>query len=805
MPSNAEKLKTLCDEVLTGFDITTPYAYNGRAQFGTFQLPLEVLNHAPGLHFDDSHLRCKWITVPPMAKLNRQRLRLRHHVVPDPNYIPQTKSRPTVPPSRGIKLRDVATIMKEKEETKGMSEEQLRRYRESKQRLPESSPVKQQPKAMQRAPVDPVQDILNDIQAASAPRPAAKRHPPKNSSDSSSSSSNSTPSRVVSNSRMVPSVVKKTINKPVPTKQRKPISIPVCDLLMTKAHLLDANDIVETRTIAGLKRSAPHDERPDHIVTKRPRLLLHLKVPPAVDDEKRKKKTATKPKAKVQAEANFVANIKKVESKPKPKAASNGKHNEPKINAEVAEKRPAAPKESPPQKKPTNQEFLKGIRIPKRKPETTEQPSTNNVDRELEEGETISPSPSPREPLPPAPPPPPPPKPAERRAPSKDSKRSSRRSDEDDRRRGRLHDERRRSEDRVSEKRHRRDSRQSSTRRRSRSRSPPSKSSRSKRARSRSPASRSPRPRSRSSTRRSPERRPSNPPPPPLSSSSSTATATATTTIKRPEQPKQQPPPPPPPPAPPAPVYKNATSTDSETEQQCKMYSLMFRKLATTYKHRGDVPLKAKKDDVIGLIDHIQGILNYVLAFYYQDKHGKVEFWHWESLYPFFNFVIRQLQSSRQTQLYALCSRIMGMVRYYQFARRQMPARKQLEALVAEKPQDAPPIDASVVYAAIKATKSAYADYEEATRLFKDADRYLNQEQFKEQFPETYRSAVDKGEYGPGIVIGGEAGVTIEPRYPFTPFAKLHHAAIVAKCVLHEYLQQKNLAYTPISDTDEFM
>ena len=115
-----------------------------------------------------------------------------------------------------------------------MSDEQLRRYRESKQRQADLSLAKQAPKAMHKAPVNPVQDILNEIQAASAPRPAPppKRHPARTSSESSSSSSNSTPARVANNARAVPAAVKKTIPKITP-KQRKPPAIPVRFLLDT--------------------------------------------------------------------------------------------------------------------------------------------------------------------------------------------------------------------------------------------------------------------------------------------------------------------------------------------------------------------------------------------------------------------------------------------------------------------------------------------------------------------------------------------------------------------------------------------
>ena len=225
--------------------------------------------------------------------------------------------------------------------------------------------------------------------------------------------------------------------------------------------------------------------------------------------------------------------------------------------------------------------------------------------------------------------------------------------------------------------------------------------------------------------------------------------------------------------------------------------------MATAYKHRGDPRTK----EIIGLIDHMHAILNYVLSFYYQDKKPDKyqSLAHWESLYPFASIVMRNLQQKREMQLYAVCAHVLAMVRFYTFRRREMVANKKLEPLISDKPQEASSIKATVAHDAAKGARQALTDFEEAYKLYKEGDKHMNQEQFKEQFPDTQKAACDKGEYGPGIVIGGEAGITIEPRYPFVPFAKLHHAAIVAKCVLHEYLQKNHLAYTPISDTDEFM
>ncbi|KAI9246745.1 hypothetical protein BDA99DRAFT_565451 [Phascolomyces articulosus] len=1042
MASNAEKLKTLCTDTLTRFEGTTPYAYNGRPQFGTFQLPLEVVRHAPELHFDDAHMGRTWMAVPSVAQLNRQRLKVRHHVVDDPHFTTPKKNRQIVPPTRGgIKLRDVNTIMKEQEETKGMSEEQIRRYRESKRQSSPQRRLQQQqqtPKSTHQKAVNPVEDFLKEITQANAPRSAppttnhkninnnnnnnnhsinnnnstskSNSHSQKNrgplghraTSSDSSSSSNSTPSRNHTHhhpnhtnprgTTSTSSAVKKSVASKVPPSSTTTInnnnkrkSSPIIpDLFVTKIYLLDTHDKVETRKISDLKRSISQvemHEKQDNVVTKRPRLLLHIKAQQQEEKKKTKKvreKTKTsKATSKMAAsteDVNFVPSVNKQppptditttstprksksetkptatpklstieptssSSSPKPPMTNGTKYlqeskketNNNHKSTDILEKRKSETvsvgkiqkqesknnieKSSHRSSSSSNAEFLKSTRIPKRKQPSheEEQPRSqnqHNMDRELEEGETISPSPSPRGALPvpavtvkPEPPSSSPPssiveekeKAKEKRRPdrsisphpkerltngtgssnpagkissssnhrvttatttslsskkedervsssstSSSSKRSSRRAGDeggsDERRRttsdrreggsnnrlrvGEDEEKKRRSEDRSistrerdrsvdDRKRHRRESRQSSIpsssdRHRRRSRSPPSTSKNSnlsssssrayKRTRSRSPRpaksrSRSPlRARSHSSTRRSsPERERR------TSSSSSSTVITKETDLK-------------PPPAPPAPIYKNATSPDSETEQQCKMYALMFRKLATAYKHRGDPRIK----EITGLIDHMHGILNYVLSFYYQDKKPDKyqSLAHWESLYPFASIVMRHLQSKREMQLYAVCANVMAMVRFYTFRRRETIANKKLDPLLmTEKTAEAAstPIKASVAHDSAKLARQALTDFEEAYKLYKEADKHMNQEQFKEQFPKTQKTVIDQGEYGPGIVIGGEAGITIEPRYPFVPFAKLHHAAIVAKCVLHEYLQKHHLEYTPISDTDDFM
>lgn len=202
-----------------------------------------------------------------------------------------------------------------------------------------------------------------------------------------------------------------------------------------------------------------------------------------------------------------------------------------------------------------------------------------------------------------------------------------------------------------------------------------------------------------------------------------------------------------------------------------------------------------------GLLDHMHAILNYVLSFYYQDfktnEYSGIR--HWESLFPFSSQVLRNLKDRKEFDLYALCCRMMGMVRYYTFVRREATASKKLDTVIKKE------VEPTVTEDATKASKQAFIEFEEAYNRFKEADRHLSYEQFRTNYPNTFNNACVKGEYGPGIVIGGEAGTSIEPRYPFIPFAKLHHAAIVCKCMLAEYVEKNAIKYTPIQDYEEYM
>lgn len=105
-------LAQVCDLALAGFN-STLYGYKGRVEYATFQPPPDILRQIPEVRFDDSSER--WPAVPATAKLDRTALRKRHHVVPDPDWDPPIKKpKFYYPPSKGVKLRDVDELMRER-------------------------------------------------------------------------------------------------------------------------------------------------------------------------------------------------------------------------------------------------------------------------------------------------------------------------------------------------------------------------------------------------------------------------------------------------------------------------------------------------------------------------------------------------------------------------------------------------------------------------------------------------------------------------------------------------------------------
>ncbi|KAI8879101.1 hypothetical protein K501DRAFT_194335, partial [Backusella circina FSU 941] len=96
--------------------------------------------------------------------------------------------------------------------------------------------------------------------------------------------------------------------------------------------------------------------------------------------------------------------------------------------------------------------------------------------------------------------------------------------------------------------------------------------------------------------------------------------------------------------------------------------------------------------------------------------------------------------------------------------------------------------------------------YDRAQRLMRDSEKVLNCASLQSLYPETFRKVCIEGDLSSGITLGGEAGVTVSPLYPFTPYTtQLNHAAIAAKCLLAEYVDKNNIKYEVITDVKDFM
>jgi hypothetical protein len=105
----------------------------------------------------------------------------------------------------------------------------------------------------------------------------------------------------------------------------------------------------------------------------------------------------------------------------------------------------------------------------------------------------------------------------------------------------------------------------------------------------------------------------------------------------------------------------------------------------------------------------------------------------------------------------------------------------------------------------IEMTEGLLREHEKAERCYVDSERFFTYGTIATQFPETFKNVCIHGNVLAGIMLGGEAGVSVGPMFPFTPYSPLHHAAIASKCILSEYVTKNNLRYTPISNPEEFM
>ncbi|KAI8639999.1 hypothetical protein BD408DRAFT_445523 [Parasitella parasitica] len=246
----------------------------------------------------------------------------------------------------------------------------------------------------------------------------------------------------------------------------------------------------------------------------------------------------------------------------------------------------------------------------------------------------------------------------------------------------------------------------------------------------------------------------------------------------------------------------SATAPDSETPEQQKLFIIMFSKLAHANKRRGD----GQTEELFGMIDHFHALCDYILNFYYVDKSSsdKISFKQasmaWKSLFPFTNSLLAKLESRHHYDLYGLCARLISLVRYYIYKRMIDSTRLLLAKQLSEDGDES-----SSSRACIQVSEGLLREYEKAERWYRTSEKYLSYGTIATQFPQTFKRVCIEGDLSTGITLGGEAGVSVEPMFPFTPYSPLHHAAIVSKCMLSEYVCIKKLDYSPISQPEEYM
>jgi hypothetical protein len=228
-----------------------------------------------------------------------------------------------------------------------------------------------------------------------------------------------------------------------------------------------------------------------------------------------------------------------------------------------------------------------------------------------------------------------------------------------------------------------------------------------------------------------------------------------------------------------------------------------FSKLAHANKRRGDT----QQDAILGMIDHFYAICNYILNFYYSDKHTinpnmKQSTAAWKSIFPFCDSLTKKLESRKEHELCGLCIRLVALIRFYMYSRMESSTRSiLLQQMKSSGDEEKKMTDRTCV----ELSENLLHEYEKAEKAFKDSERHMNYSTLVTQYPETFKNVCMEGNLLAGITLGGEAGVSVSPMFPFAPYSPLHHAAIATKCILAEYVAKNNLKYTPISKLEEFM
>lgn len=205
------------------------------------------------------------------------------------------------------------------------------------------------------------------------------------------------------------------------------------------------------------------------------------------------------------------------------------------------------------------------------------------------------------------------------------------------------------------------------------------------------------------------------------------------------------------------------------------------------------------------MIDHFHAFCDYILNFYYVDRlninaNFKQASIAWKSIFPFTDSLLKKLEARKELELHGLCVRLNSLIRFYIYSRMETSTRPMLLQQMNNTKEDK-----MTDRACVELSENLLHEYEKAERAYKDSERHMSYSTLVTKFPETFRNVCTQGNLLAGITLGGEAGVTVNPMYPFAPYSPLHHAAIVAKCILAEYVAKNHLKYTPISNPEEFM
>lgn len=238
-----------------------------------------------------------------------------------------------------------------------------------------------------------------------------------------------------------------------------------------------------------------------------------------------------------------------------------------------------------------------------------------------------------------------------------------------------------------------------------------------------------------------------------------------------------------------------------QTTHTIVFWVIRFQKLALAYKRRGDHALT----EISRLLDHFQAFLNFVLSFYFQDKlkYERLEN-SWDTLLPFSGVLLNKLRSNkakdkRYDAIYGVCLRMHSLVHFYVSHRQEQFAKPKVNQLCQDTFDDTKRAQYS------KVVQKMVLHNETAYTTLRESDRYMAFDVLQERFPVSFRDVCVNGSVGAGIVLGGEAGVTVGPMFPLVPYARLHHAAIMAKCLLQELVDTEGIDYLTITKTEDFM